>query len=57
MSIHNQYWEDVTFPFSAESDKMLELEMMIKEEKKVIEIQKDVIQDQRKPIEKHVNYK
>ena len=31
---------------------MLELEMKIKEQKKVIEMQKEVIQDQRKTIEK-----
>ena len=31
---------------------MLELEMMIKGQKKVIEMQKEVIQDQRKTIEK-----
>ena len=35
-----------------DGDKMLDLEMMIKEQKKVIEMQKDVILDQRKTIEK-----
>ena len=35
-----------------DGEKMLDLEMMIKEQKKVIEMQKDVILDQRKTIEK-----
>ena len=44
--------EDITITFSAEGAKMLELELKIKEQKKLIEMQKGVIQDHRETIEK-----